>query len=63
MIDEDTRVKILDKQVTEKVEKKFKKSSKNQPDFFELNNATKKETKEVQLNNEPPEVLKVNEDE
>ena len=32
-------------------------------DFLEPNNATKKASKEVQLDNEPPEALEIDEDE
>ena len=56
---EDTGVKILDRQV----ENEFDQSSDDEPDFIEMNNATKKATKQVQLDNEPSEVIELDENE
>ena len=42
---------------------KCRKSDKIIIDFLELNDATKKASKEVQLDKEPPEVLESDEDE
>ena len=60
---EDIGIKLLDRPVTEKTEDESDKSSDDEPDFIELNNATKKATKQVLLDNEPSEVIKPDEDE
>ena len=63
LTDEDTGIKLLDRPVTKKMEDESDESSDDKPDFIELNNATKKETKQVQLDNEPSKVIGPDEDE
>ena len=60
---EDTSIKLLDRPVTKKIEDEFDESSDDELDFIELNNATKKATKQVQLDNEPSKVIEPHEDE
>ena len=60
---EDTSIKLLDRPVTEKIDEESKESSGNEPDFLELNDATERASKEVQLDKEPPEALESDEDE
>ena len=66
---EDTGIKLLDRPVTEKIDEeseeseKSEESSSDEPDFLELNDATKRASKDVQLDKEPPEVLESDEDE
>ena len=60
---EDTGIKLLDRPVTEKIDKEFEESSDDVPDFLDLNDATKRASKEVQLDKEPPEALESDEDE
>ena len=60
---EDTGIKLLDRLVTEKTDKESKESSGDEPNFLELNDATKRASKEVQLDEEPPEVLESDKDE
>ena len=58
-----TGVKILNRQVTKEMEEEFEESSGDERDFLELNDATKKATKEVQLNNKYSKVLEIDEHE
>ena len=60
---QDAGVKILDRLVTEKIDEESKESSNDEPDFLELNDATKRASKEIQLDKEPPEALESNKDE
>ena len=60
---EDIRVKLLDGQVIEGVEEESEESLGDELDFLKLNDATKKTTKEVQLDNETLKVLEDDEDE
>ena len=60
---EDINIKLLDRPVTEKTEDGSDESLVDEPDFIELNNATKKATKQVQLDNEPSKVIEPDEDE
>ena len=46
---EDTGIKLLDIPVTEKIDEESEESSGDEPDFLELNDATKRASKEVQL--------------
>ena len=62
MIGKDTRIKILEKEPAKKVKEKFEESSNNKPNFIELNDATKRATKEVQLDIESLEILELDED-
>ena len=65
LIGKDTNIKMLNRQSVDekKEEKESEKSSKEEPDFLELNEATQKATKEVQLHDNSPEMLEQNEDE
>ena len=63
MTGKDTGIKLLDRPVTEKIDEEFEESSGDEPDFLELNDATKRASKEVQLDKEPSEVLESDEDE
>ena len=63
LTDKDTGIKLLDRLVAEKIDEKSEESSDDEPDFFELNNATKRASKEVQLDKEPPKAFESDEDE
>ena len=47
LIGEDTGIKLLDRPVTEKIDEEFEESSGDEPNFLELNDATKRVSKEV----------------
>ena len=57
LICKDTGIKILDREPIEE------EKEEEEPDFLELNEATQKATKEVQLDDDPPILLEANEDE
>ena len=63
MTNEDTGIKLLDRLVTEKIDEESEESLGDEPDFLELNDATKRASKEVQLDKEPPETLESDKDE
>ena len=66
LTDEDTGVKMLNREPIEEKkegEEESEESSKEKPDFLELNEATQKATKEVRLEDNPPDMLEQNEDE
>ena len=63
MTDEDTGIKLLDRPVTKKTDQESEESSGDEPNFLELNDATKTTSKEVRLDKEPPEALESDEDE
>ena len=60
---EDTSIKLLDRPVTKKTDKESEESSGDEPNFLELNGATRRASKEVQLDKEPLEVFESDEDE
>ena len=59
---EDIEVKILNKQPTKEVEEEFENSSYDKLDFIELNDAMKKATKQIQLDNKLSKVIEPDED-
>ena len=62
---EDTGLKMLARETIQEEklgEEEFEKSSEDEPDFLELNEATQKATKEVRLEDNPPDVLEQDED-
>ena len=62
----DIGIKILNRKSIEEEKKKkkeFKEFSEEELDFLELNKATQKVTKEVQMVDDPSEMLEQNEDE
>ena len=63
---EDTGLKMLARETIQEEkggEEESEESSEDEPDFLELNEATQKATKEVRLEDNPPDVLEQNEDE
>ena len=66
LMGEDTGIKMLARepiQEEKKGEEESEESSKDEPDFLELNKATQKATKEVRLEDNPPDLLEQDEDE
>ena len=60
---EDTGLKMLAKEPIPEEKEGEEESSKEEPDFLELNEATQKATKEVRLENHLPDLLEQDEDE
>ena len=63
---EDTGIKMLARepiQEEKEDEEESEESSEDEPDFLELNKATQKATKEVRLEDNPPDLLEQDEDE
>ena len=66
LMGEDTGIKMLAKepiQEEQEGEEESEESSEDEPDFMELNEATQKATKEVRLEDNPPDLLEQDDDE
>ena len=66
LMGEDTSIKMLARepiQEEKEGEEESEESSEDEPDFLELNEATQKATKEVRLEDNPPDLLEQDEDE